>query len=132
MNAQSKCLELEALEARETPSAGLGAFSGLDHMSLQGMIGFLSAKLGSALNSSLHNTATLNHVNAALAAFEQTAGSGTLSSVTLNLRLNAHELSQLSNLLGHAVQTVQLAVNGSGGVSLLLNGVPGSISGIKL
>lgn len=132
MNAQSKCLELEALEARETPSAGSMAFSGFDHMSLQGMIGLLSAKLGAALNTNLQNMAVLNNANKALAAFEQSTASGTLSSVTLNLRLNADELSQLSNLLGYAVQTVQLAVNGSGGVSLLLNGVPGSITGIKV
>jgi hypothetical protein len=94
MKALRKRLELEALEARETPSAGSLAFSGFDPISLQGMVGLFSGQL---------------------AAYQQAT---------------AHELSQLSSLLGSAVQTMPLALNGSGAALLLLGGAPGSQSGM--
>jgi hypothetical protein len=93
MNKPRKRLELEALEARETPSASPMTLSGFDPTSLQGMVGQLSAQLGSALNTELQTTlAFLNNANAALAAFQQAAVSATLSPMSLSFLFNPASL----------------------------------------
>src|SRR5690242_12955972 len=101
MNRTRTRLELEVLEERETPSASPLALGGFNPVSIEGMVGPLSGQLGAILNS----------VNAALAAFQQAAASGSLSSFGSNFPVNAQELSPLSGLLGSAVQSMQLGGN---------------------